>query len=462
MFAASFIEPAWGGDYMESAHGQNISRTVMTNAGYGIGNCAHCHEQHASLLNEEPLPQNGPSPYLTFDTEENVCYGCHSAAGTVGSADVKVKVDIDAGDTINGSHHDVLIASGKHRYGEDTTAFDASSKHVECTDCHNPHAAKIGNHDDGTYVPTSTTHNVSNVLKGASGVDFNPYPSWGAGCVVNPGTLDSSVTTAVTEYQICFKCHSSANGGLAGWGGADALAWTDVALEFNPANASSHPVVAPSGTRALNANQVLAPWIDNVGNQTMYCSDCHEGNTVAGPHGSSIRWMLAGVNKAWPFDAAADNGKTTGTYKLVNQWETNLGTEDGLFCRNCHPYFSNSINLVHTKGSHGYFPCVGCHIRVPHGGKVQRLIAADLNDVMPDRYTADGIGGLPPDIVIPYSPYIAITSRLLKFKKANPVFNQPDSYVTNNCYTGSYVKGNCVAGGAPNHSDSTLATDYWE
>jgi hypothetical protein len=149
----------------------------------------------------------------------------------------------------------------------------------------------------------------------------------------------------------------------------------------------------------------------------MYCTDCHESNSsVAGPHGSAVRWMLAGARQAWPYY----NGGSGTTYNGTSNTDPNrnnvvfwsLGNEGSgagvnrLFCLNCHPTPGGDH---HTEGGHRgsksgggdgsdwYLACVDCHIRVPHGGKVRRLIAAtpdpDAAFDMPARYWPDGDGG---------------------------------------------------------------------
>jgi hypothetical protein len=114
----------------------------------------------------------------------------------------------------------------------------------------------------------------------------------------------------------------------------------------------------------------------------MTCTDCHNTDAASpaaqGPHGSAVVFMLAGANKAWPYTAVG----TSGTLRTISTSETGLGTASGLFCRNCHPQQNSAgSNALHRLvGSHGsqhnssFFTCVGCHIRVPHGGKVSRLI----------------------------------------------------------------------------------------
>ena len=138
----------------------------------------------------------------------------------------------------------------------------------------------------------------------------------------------------------------------------------------------------------------------------MTCSSCHDtAGGASGPHGASVKWMLSGVRKAWPFNSAASNGAATGTTWKLNDYavDTNGTTDNGLFCRNCHTPHATaaSRNWAHryfTSGQHSSFAtatngaCVSCHIRVPHGGKVDRLLRPATAAVL-SRYAPNGAGG---------------------------------------------------------------------
>jgi len=93
----------YAGPYRESAHGdgdEGVHRLVpgVSSPGpYITGNCAHCHEQHASMGGQEPVPQNGgPSPFALFappfdsarrfapyQMEDVFCFYCHSGASSM-------------------------------------------------------------------------------------------------------------------------------------------------------------------------------------------------------------------------------------------------------------------------------------------------------------------------------------------------------------------------------------------
>ncbi len=450
-----WIPTCEAGSYTASAHGQNVSRTETANLGYATGNCAHCHELHASVAGSG----GSPSSYLGFAGEETLCYGCHGFGGA-GTATDNVEADIT-----KTYGHDGSNSAGLHRSNETQAAITAS-KHIECTDCHNPHRAGSTIHSEGT-----DTIATNSPLYEAMGVE----PTFSGSNWTAPIGY-SALQTATKEYQICFKCHSGAVGDPVTWSGTSGLGaqeWTDVGLEFSDANRSGHPIVTGlenysnsitvyrSGvpqkglhneTDGNTWDQLLDPWGTNVGYQTMYCSDCHISNSsTAGPHGSSYKWMLGGTNKAWPFTTAAKNGASTGTYRLIDtlfEWsgyyQQGLGTDDGCFCWNCHPANRNGNN-VHMNGNHSGGYCVDCHIRVPHGGKVSRLIAAEnaaAYSNLPSRYTADGAGRNTGGTTEPV---------VRKFTKAANW-----SYGRSKCYS-SYIG----SGGCTYHNSASYGDESW-
>ena len=467
------------GEYLLSAHGKAVQRPNMTS--YAVGNCAHCHEQHASVGGSEPTPNDpaGPDLYLGAGNEEDLCYACHDTT-PVGTAP-DIQTDIASPGNFGHLAQNYL---GIHRTEEtlDDISQGSAKKHIECTDCHNPHLA--------TQV-TSTRPKGSNAITDpgplvrVTGADpdyfstTNKYAIW-----ETPPTGDYTIQKPATkEYQICFKCHSLANANVTSWGETNAGAWTDVGLEFNPYNRSGHPIVtglnnysnslSPKNLKDLDDgtafDQLLSPWTAE-GNQTMYCSDCHTGKTAIGPHGSDVKWMLNGPNKAWPYLLASNNGSSltdTTSPSLFRQLATigvQKGYTDGVFCANCHPISSSAYNSslatndIHANAHHINARCIDCHIRVPHGGKVSRLIAAagtieDYNSgPMPIRYTADGNGKNADGTVVP------VTRRFTK--RTNTLYHGSfDCYVVS---TSSITKDGDGRNCSSIHDHPDYAAEAWD
>src|SRR6185369_7128795 len=289
------------------------------------------------------------------------------------------------------NRHNVSSYKGLHK-DDETRAGIAAAKHVECTDCHDPHLAKSGRHTAGSAA-------LAGVLTGVSGVNVTTWGANWAGVAAtayNPSTTTVPLISATAEWQVCFKCHSGANANVTTWGGTAAASFTDLALEFNPNNASGHPVVAPLPTaNRLTAAKLTGGWVPG---SVMTCSDCHATDSTAskGPHGSSVKWMLAGTNKAWPYTTTAGNGTSTGTLYRLATYNTGAGTANGLFCLNCHTirpatggnnWHTNSNTTAGQHGSNAIMACASCHIRVPHGGKISRLLQTAN---APARYRSDG------------------------------------------------------------------------
>ncbi len=322
------------------------------------GMCNNCHQPHGWPTN---LTSNVDFTNLLVEARVTICLTCHDGSPAASTNSVIV----DFTNTTKVARHAVRVNDPLYK----------ANRPVDCTDCHNPHQARLGR-SVYTATATSTRNQVVNPNYGVSGVVFNykslanyAYPT------ANNFTLTNSV---VYEYQICFKCHSSywsgwnTNSpptGLSANGTVSAPVETDLAQSFNPNNKSGHPIMTGLSNftnslapRNLTTGVMKAPWNTNVGTQTMLCTDCHntDGNLAQGPHGSAAQFMLRGPNSAnWP-----------------NVDPANIATA---WCSNCH----TPSSTVHSP--HNSYRCYSCHIVIPHGGKMSRLIA-DRDGVMPTRY----------------------------------------------------------------------------
>ncbi len=329
------------------------------------GTCLNCHATHG-------WPTNAANPsmhyeHLLADFQENFCYTCH---GTNGPAAKQVYADFQ-----KTYRHPVL----------NSDALRHTGRSVECDDCHNSHKAKAGSHNY-TNTATAFRNTVTNApsLIGMDGVAFNSSGLTNFQTVATNLFAYIPKSTGITnDYQICFKCHSSyfwktgtpPNGNSPN-GTATNPAMTDVAQEFSPKNLSGHPITTglnnypnSKAPKALGAAQLRPPWNVNVGTQTMLCSDCHDSTTTnyvasasQGPHGSANQFILRGPNAAnWP----------------------NVTTFATSWCANCH----NDLTLTMSghANHHSAGGCNTCHVVIPHGSKMSRLMA-DQDGTMPARY----------------------------------------------------------------------------
>ena len=432
--------------------------------------CLNCHDTHAvqgtrRLLREGTdslaSPKTGGNP-----AQEEACYTCHSANGGVlnGQGGASFEVPDIRTDFITGLTH-MPITTADQRVGseihdindgdmlEDRANLNLTHRHVECTDCHNPHRVVksrlfngLGGTQAGTHDHVAPHSNIaSGVLRGSWGVepvygsntfDPNNLPS---SYIVKSGDGGSGASTAVTsphltrEYQLCLKCHSdfaygtnppdlgdSGGNTLSGTNGV--IEYTNQAMEFNAPpghrgqtsttdsgagssystnnHRSWHPVIGPTGrssaTRQTGAANWLAPFSSaNVGTQTMYCSDCHGSNT-----GTATTTPPGGENgNPWGPHGSSNN------FILKGAWSQNTGTgTQNNLCFKCHSY---TLYATRGDGSSGFggpddanlhsfhadkigeMRCTWCHVAVPHGWKNKALLV-NLKDVGPEVGLAAG------------------------------------------------------------------------
>ena len=371
-----------GHDYESGTYGLHDSSNVARN-------CTKCHSdsddtfltdnstpfgavhfsQYNSLLRESPTHSNNAASFLCYE-----CHGTTQPAAPNAGGDVQAVLEKTYSHDASGDAGHNTIAEATPTYN---STYAGANRHVGCLDCHNPHESGATVHTPGTNAIAAG----GSPLSGVSGVGFTPPTgNW----VATTTTNFTPKARSAYEYEVCFKCHSSYGFGTTPPSASNPRGawdtWTDVAQEFSPNNRSAHPVVATanaSASSALVAAQLTAPWNANPGNQTMYCSDCHGDNAaapaVAGPHGSGVNFVLTGARTGWPNTAA---GQLISLDSAAEQAE--------LFCMNCHPD-PDGTNEAHTRGDHSNRDCVDCHILIPHGGGLDRLIG-DANGTMPSRY----------------------------------------------------------------------------
>ena len=380
-------------DYTDIKVSDNFKTSKIADLG-----CANCHTPHNAQS----------TAYLNRKVDAKTCYE-GAASGTTGAAchasggakdkDIKSIVDRQYGHPVANSVENELHTNLDVLYGTGVTpdagaGIDwATNQHATCVDCHNPHQARKGTHvaNAATWygatgtLPTNLI-SASGALTGATGI----RPIWPANNWVQPQAVEI-LNTADKEYEICMKCHSYWGVGNSTYGESSftsksGVMLTDVAMEININNRSGHPVVMSANTRTLAADntqvgsyapraldplQLLEPWKSFAGTSTMYCSDCHGSETEApgaadpkGPHGSTRRYLLKGANQYWP---TKDDGFT-----LYDMDDIGV-VGNGLFCANCHDLDYPHTKWKSTMAGRG-FTCVTCHVAVPHGSPVSRLI----------------------------------------------------------------------------------------
>ena len=481
--------------------------------------CLNCHDTHTvqgarRLLREGTdgpgTPKTGGNAAL-----EEACYTCHSSTGNVltgqggGSFEVpNIKTDftsfihmpITTGDQPFGSEtHDVTNAN----LVEDKAKVNNANRHVECTDCHNPHRVtknrlfnNTGNTTAGTHNHTTGHTNIaSGVLKGSWGLEpvygsrsFSPT-NFPISYIVKSGDGGNGASTAVNstyltrEYQICFRCHSDYaygntppslgdSGGNTSSGTNAVTQYTNQAMEFqapsshkgqtttldsgassaysNNNHRSWHPVVDNTGRTTAIRDASAANWLSpfnataDIGNQTMYCSDCHGSDTASGtvvpsggengnpwgPHGSSKNFLLKGD---WDTGTGTGNsGDLCFKCHVFNRYAgTNGGSSGfgGSRDSNLHSYHADKI---------GRMRCTWCHVAVPHGWK-NKAFLVNLNDVGPEV-------GLAPGTQVRNNTTAGYTN--------GPYYLNARLKIRSFATSGNWSENNCGSAGAPGNGQS--------
>ena len=272
--------------------------TVSDNA------CENCHRPHGA---------GGARWLLNQAAEEENCLPCHD--GNVASTDIQselAKVSI----------HPVTVTLGAHDPAEDPLTMP---RHVECTDCHNPHQVNPS---------AASAPAVNGRLAGVPGV-------------TSTGT---AVAEASYQYEICFRCHGDTAPGPAPI--SRQITEVNKRLQFDLSNPSYHPVEGPGQNPDVPS---LLPQYNTA--SVIYCTDCHAndagpgagGSGPAGPHGSSWGYLLERR-----YETADNTPESSDFYAL---------------CYKCHD--RNSILSDQSFKEHNKHivrenaPCSVCHD--PHG-----------------------------------------------------------------------------------------------
>jgi len=216
--------------------------------------CLSCHKIH-SAPHRQRLLRNS--------ILENNCLNCHS--GTIANFNI-------ASEIRKRSSHHLAFRAGIHDPAEDPFSM---RRHVECVDCHNPHAVEA---DPVGFVRGTKGQTVKGPNLHVTGVTLS-----------GRNTQDAKFL-----YEICFKCHgdSVARPRIRT---RRQISQTNVRLEFQLSNPSFHPVGGPR--RNPDVVSLISPL--NTGS-VITCIDCHNsdnarlagGSGPNGPHGSIFEPLL--------------------------------------------------------------------------------------------------------------------------------------------------------------------------
>ncbi len=276
--------------------------TVAENA------CRSCHRAHTAA---------GRERLLIHELDEDNCLVCHD--GQVASHNIRSELD-------KFFSHDPQLYLDQH---DPIETYGSTQAHVECADCHNPHAVEPVPPTTTGYVPIGPT------LSEVPGIS----------------QAGAYIRRSQHEYEVCYRCHS--DGPVQISNRIARLADSDnMRLEFATTNVSYHPVVGSSPSPDTVS---LIPGMPT--GSLVRCTDCHNndsgpranGTGPDGPHGSIYDFLL-------------ERNYTTGESNVESATEYAL-------CYKCHQrssILSDNSFKEHSKHIEGEdTPCSICHD--PHG-----------------------------------------------------------------------------------------------
>lgn len=313
----------------------------MSNIGSQI--CIECHQKTGwtqTSHSQSAAMWNGTNPDPWRDTpytsvSDNGCESCHIPHAVAGGPRLLLHAaeEDNCADCHNGNvaTDDIMADINKfssHRVGDTMLVHDpvepaiVDVRHVECADCHDPHATRAG--------------------RGAGDTPAN---------VRGVNIAGAEISSAINTYEICLRCHGdSPNQPPART--PRQLDQSNMRLKIQPGNPSFHPIAGIG--RNPNVPSLINPLTEQ---SIIGCTDCHNSNSAGsvgssgpeGPHGSTFEPILARN-----YVTVDNTAESASNYAL---------------CYSCHSRDSilgdNSFKEhdKHVRGADT--PCNACHD--PHG-----------------------------------------------------------------------------------------------
>jgi len=323
--------------------------------------CGICHKGHTAQA----------SSLLAQSQQSTLCFSCHDGSGT--AKDVKSPyADPSRPSNVLAAReyysHDALDSTASTLHSLEPDEFGGkANRHSTCADCHNSHKA---NSTDSVQSSDGTGWDASGRLAGVSGVAVLNGVAGSAPTYTFLSGHDTNVVPAnlvTREYQLCFKCHSGSTILPPPIAGKPSKDFLDKGVEFNPANASYHPVEAKGKNQSTKMADSLAGtspyklWNFTIGS-TIRCLNCHASGSTPGatpplpPPGDPT---LPKPGSALAPHTSSNRGILLRNYKDRVLKTTNAAYSAGDFalCFVCHAEepFKNESSTVATNFSvHGY------------------------------------------------------------------------------------------------------------
>jgi len=347
---------AYAGPYLDSAHGNSsygVKRSITKLSDYARGNCAHCHEMHASIGGTEPEPASGSaSPFCLFadnfsgttanpyQQSDDFCFYCHcytDASSLQTPNFTNYNYSRTFGGYTTSSIYSIYKAFNQNSYHNLYDIWDFSKTYFSsffkedsnpCSACHNVHLAKRNKENPGdpdySAISRPSAHNelwTQTMNDYAPNKYQAPYRHNSTVCEPDGASCDlTSQAQKTPDYvTFCQDCHVYNMGSYG--------------LSHTPINwnIDKHGNAIRSRNERKGQPIIKPPYDVTVSNYILSCLDCHE------PHGSySYRYLIR----------KEVNGNITNvTADTHDGWKT--------LCLRCHyrEHTNKSCSQCHYHGS---------------------------------------------------------------------------------------------------------------
>ncbi|AKU10212.1 hypothetical protein AzCIB_0307 [Azoarcus sp. CIB] len=390
--------------------------------------CLNCHDTHTvqgsrRLLREgtdnASVPKSGGNPAI-----EETCYQCHTTTtasilnvaamtASTGVPDIRTEFTTSGNKRMPISNTDQPASAERHDIGGNFTddvfvdcsgptnkcgadfierrsllgAGNHANRHVECTDCHNPHRVLKNSLFNGKGLSTRRTHELGGVngnvasgpLRGTWGVEptypalttSTDWPNQPTTYAVKRGDPGANEDTArsnpflTREYQLCLKCHSDYGAGtsfpaLGSYTGGTASGTNGMSTYTNVAAEFAVKATDPPTSGGDQGEQ---------GNSGTACSggDCDPNGTSPIGGGATGNNHRSWHPVIWP--TGRDVAERTRSGTSMDNFRppfngTKVGTQT-MYCSDCHGHSgswtqgstasdaTNAPNLAKVQGPHG-------------------------------------------------------------------------------------------------------------
>lgn len=314
---------ASAGTYTDSAHGDSSSGVERDGlfGEYGQGNCAHCHEQHASLDGSEPAPNSGNalgpdsfclladnwsgSPITNpYDQDDCSCFYCHSSTSSLqytafsnysysrtfggytsdSTASIMDAFNLTSYHNLYDLYEYITGASGSKSFS-DFPEFSSP-----CSGCHNVHLAKRNRETPGdpsnTAISKPSGHDSlwgddspgERMTAAAYGSDYQP-PYYNSSSSLEPdgqsGVRADQAAKTPDYNTFCIDCHNSSN----------TIYSTSLGRNLKTIDWDNEKHGKGDATDYITVDGPYTPGSGSLG-YVLSCLDCHE------PHGSGNAFLI--------------------------------------------------------------------------------------------------------------------------------------------------------------------------